>query len=287
MRALTLTEDLIQQILNDVRKQLENSKSMSTDVKYTIPLAKNKLADDEKVQVHFSSRAYYKMKELIKQCSDEIGWDGIVERDPDNNRIFYIEDIIVFPQIVSGATVDTDDDKYAVWLNTLDDDTFNKRRFNGHSHVNMGVTPSSTDMTYREQSIRNIPDFFIFGIFNKRDDHSFSIYDIENNVMYDNDDIDMYIPIPDYTDWAKEVIKSDVTRRYGSGYYANQYNGYGHGGYATPATTTPVATTPATTPAAASPKTDKPKTSTVRNDDYYGDEDVAYWEEYWKARTNS
>ena len=287
MRPLKLTEDHINQILSDVRKQLENSKSMSSDVKYSLPITKTKLKEDEKVQVHFSSAAYYKMKELVKQCTNEIGWDGIVERDPEDSRVFYVEDIIVFPQTVTGATVDTDDDKYAVWLNMLDDETFNKRRFNGHSHVNMGVTPSATDMTYREQSIRNIPDFFIFGIFNKRDEYSFAVYDIENNVMYDNDDIDMYIPIPDYTDWAKDIIKSQVTTKY------QYYGGYHHGQYASPANASKPATpvTPANKPApvvsvgttkpVAAAAENKPVTSTVVNDDY---EDCEYWEKYWQER---
>ena len=167
----------------------------------------------EKAEVHFSQEAYYKMGALIEACDNEIAWDGIVYRDEDNPHIFYVTDIIVYPQEVTGATVTTDDELYLNWLNSLDDETFNHRRFNGHSHVRMGVTPSTTDTTYREQSMLNINDFFIFGIFNKNGAFNFQIYDIENNLIYDNADVTFYTPEPDYSDWAKSVIKEKVKEK--------------------------------------------------------------------------
>ena len=166
---------------------------------------------NQKAEVHFSSAAYYKMNALVAACDKEIAWDGTAFRDEENPNVFYITDIIVYPQMVSGATVDTDDEKYLTWMNSLDDETFNHRRFNGHSHVNMGVTPSGTDTTYREQSILNIKDFFIYGIFNKKGDFNFQIYDVENNIIYDNADVIFYTPEPDYSDWAKEEMLKHVT----------------------------------------------------------------------------
>lgn len=176
----------------------------------------------EKAEVHFSEKAYYKMYALVNGIDKEIAWDGIVERDPEKPHVFYITDIIVYPQIVAAATVETDDEKYIEWMNSLDDDTFNKRRFNGHSHVNMGVTPSSTDMTYREQSLKNVDDFFIYGIFNKKGDFHFEVYDIENNIVYENSDVIFYTPEPDYDPWAKEQIAANITEHkytttYGAG----------------------------------------------------------------------
>ena len=167
----------------------------------------------QKAEVHFSSEAYYKMFALVDACSKEIAWDGIVYRDETNPHVFYVTDIIVYPQIVTGATVNTDDEKYLNWMNSLDDETFNHRRFNGHSHVNMGVTPSGTDTTYREQSILNIKDFFIFGIFNKKQEFNFQIYDVENNIIYDSGDIIFYTPEPDYSDWARQVMADNVTEK--------------------------------------------------------------------------
>lgn len=174
-----------------------------------------KLKNDvtQKAELHFSSAAYYKMLALVAACDKEIAWDGIAYRDEEDANVFYITDIIVYPQMVSGATVETDDIPYMEWMNGLDDETFNHRRFNGHSHVNMGVTPSGTDTTYREQSILNIKDFFIYGIFNKRGDFNFQVYDVENNIIYDNGDVIFYTPEPDYSDWAKEEMLKYVTIR--------------------------------------------------------------------------
>lgn len=213
MRPITLTENIVEEVLASVKSQLLSANFAGASFTYTVPSTSVALKDDEKVQIHFTERAYYKMKELVSQSYNEIAWDGSVERDPDNPRIFTVTDIFVYPQIVSSATVDTDDEKYAAWLMSLDDDVYNKRRFNGHSHVNMGCTPSSTDHQYREQSMRNVKDFFIYGIFNKRNEHTLAVYDIENNVMYDDKDIDMYIPIPDYSGWAKEIIKANISNK--------------------------------------------------------------------------
>ena len=173
------------------------------------------LTDDnnKKAEVHFSSEAYYKMYALVDECDKEIAWDGIVYRDEEDPSVFYVKDIIVYPQKVSGATVETDDEQYLNWLNSLDDETFNHRRFNGHSHVRMATSPSGVDTTYREQSVLNIKDFFIFGIFNKSKSFNFQIYDIENNVIYENGDIIFYTPEPDYSAWAKSVIKEKVTEK--------------------------------------------------------------------------
>lgn len=170
-------------------------------------------ANHEKAEVHFTRTAYYKMWALVDELGKEIAWDGVCTRDPERPNVFTVEDIIVYPQTVTGATVETDDEKYLNWMNGLDDDTFNRRRFNGHSHVNMGVTPSGTDMTYREQCLLNVKDFFVFGIFNKKHDSNFEIYDIENNIVYENKDITFYIPEPDYSGWAKNMIAENVEEK--------------------------------------------------------------------------
>ena len=67
-------------------------------------------------------------------------------------------------------------------------------RFHGHSHVNMHVSPSSVDMEYRRNVVNNCSPFFdnyfyIFIIVNKKGDVSGQVYDMENNVLYETDDI--------------------------------------------------------------------------------------------------
>ena len=90
----------------------------------------------------------------------------------------------------------------------------------------MGVTPSITDENHRSNFIQNVNDFYIFGIFNKKDDFNFIIFDVENNVVYEKDDITYYVPCQPTADWAKEQIKNKVTKKaatYGYGYNNNLY----------------------------------------------------------------
>lgn len=194
------------------------------------------LKEEDKIELVFSETARKKMYYLIQECEKEIAWHGLVERT-DNG--FYVEDIIMFPQNVTGATVTTDDDKYPTWMNTQPNEIFEKIRFHGHSHVNMGVTPSGVDETYQENILRQRmtgfaeeKGFYIFGIFNKEGDYWLNIYDIDNNKLYETDDIKYMVYEPHEQDWAKEQIKEYVTiqtftpayRRYGgTGYYGSHY----------------------------------------------------------------
>lgn len=231
MKPYKITNEYVSDLLENIREQIMKTSIGATEITYKIPFAKT-LTIGEKAEVHFDEVAYHKMKALINNCEKEIAWDGVVSRDEENSKVFWVEDIIVYPQEITATTVDTDDILYPEWLNSLDDDTFNRRRFNGHSHVRMGCTPSGTDRTYRDQSITNVTDFFIYGIFNKTDAHDLEIIDVENNIIYSNADIDMFIPVTPQKDWALEEMKKHITeKKYaaytppanaaGTGYYGN------------------------------------------------------------------
>lgn len=275
MRQLALSKEFIEAKMEEMRKMLTSAKFSTGDISLKFSPEIKKLTGDEKAQVHFSSAAYYKMKELVDQCSDEIAWDGTVVRDENDPKIFYIEDIFMYPQEVTAATVSTDDEKYQLWIQGLDDDTFNKRRFNGHSHVRMGVTPSGTDMTYREESMRNVKDFFIFGIFNKNDAHNLVIYDVENNILYEDSDITMYIPVPDYTDWAKEEIKNNLTKKS----YATTGGRYVNGVYIPYSSTNTPSSTKNDDKKKSGKKEDKPGKTKGTDFDY-----ESYMEDYYRER---
>jgi hypothetical protein len=108
---------------------------------------------------------------------------------------FVIEDIFVYPQEVTGATVTTDQEGYTNWLYEFDDETFSKIRMQGHSHVNMGVSPSTVDNGHREKILDQLDDdmFYAFMIWNKRLDCHTLIYDMANNILYDDKDITVKI----------------------------------------------------------------------------------------------
>lgn len=210
MRKIKLTEMEIRTTLEEAAKKILAASSIPNEFK----IATNpniKLDEKDKIHLIFSETAEKKMHYLIECCSKEVGWHGLVERVEEG---FLIEDIIVFPQEVTSSTVVSDDEKYTKWLLELENDVYNKVRFHGHSHVNMGTTPSLVDTTYQETLLSQFTEgFYIFGIFNKKGDYWLNIYDFDKNILYDKDDIVYEYYEVEEKKWAKEQIKEKLTER--------------------------------------------------------------------------
>lgn len=174
--------------------------------------------DERRATVAFTPTAWAKMYALVDAFNKEVQWHGLVSRLDEST--FVIEDILIFPHVASSTTVVSDQEEYEEWMNNLSDEQFNACRFHGHSHVNMAVSPSVTDLTYRKNIFENfstnpMPDedqFYIFLILNKRREFSGQVYDITENALYETDEIDIEILLDN--DWvsnfildAKEIVK--------------------------------------------------------------------------------
>ncbi len=141
--------------------------------------------------VYFTELAWLKMQTLIKEFDKEVAWHGIAKRGDDASKDeYYITDILVYPQEVTGATVTTDQAKYQTWLMTHEDDVFNNIRMQGHSHVNMGTSPSSVDTALYDRILEQLDDtmFYIFMIWNKKGDKTIKIYDMAKNILFETSD---------------------------------------------------------------------------------------------------
>ena len=68
----------------------------------------------------------------------EIGWHGLA-RKLENNEGYAITNTLLYPQIITATTVNTDQKKYQDWLNAQPDEVFNQIKMQGHSHVSMSV----------------------------------------------------------------------------------------------------------------------------------------------------
>jgi hypothetical protein len=90
----------------------------------------------------------------------------------------------VYPQKVTGVTCEQDDDKMFNFEMSLTTDQVNHKRFQGHSHVNMGVTPSGVDEQFYRDLLTQVNDYFIITITNKREEYTTRFYDIANNIVY-------------------------------------------------------------------------------------------------------
>lgn len=221
----------------------------------TLNFKLKEVKDDRKATITFSAQAYMKIFALVHTYSTEVEWHGVVERTAAD--AFYIKDVLIFPHKVTGATVISDQTEYEKWLDTLDNDTFNALRFHGHSHVNMGVTPSGVDMTYRHNILNNFGTpsatsdlFYIFLIFNKKGDISGEIYDLQNNALYskstNTDEINIVVEdcdwLTDFLDEAKRVVTESYSYN-NTGFGSGGYNGGNYGG-SYGATTTPKTNSP-------------------------------------------
>lgn len=183
-------EQIINKFVEELKDRLDKNNNTNGTFRFAFEL-NGKL--EKKRKLYISPTAYIKMLLLVYNYDSEIGWYGTAERSEDDE--YKIEDVFVYPQTVTGATVDTDEEEFKAWLDGLSDEVFNKLRFNGHSHVNMAVEPSGVDMAGRESDLNSLRenDFQIFMIMNKRRDFTVSIYDRRDNAIYETDDVEIYI----------------------------------------------------------------------------------------------
>lgn len=207
MRHIIMTPATIEEMCKKLREQL-NGAYVGKD-NYTVSVsAKLEIADEDKPTIIVSTEADRKISALVEQCKDEVAWNGTVTYDEDNNT-YYIEDIFVFPQEVTRSTATATDD-YGLWLSQFSDEEFSKLRFHGHSHVNMGVSPSGVDTTFQEDLINTVQDFYIFAIYNKKGDYNVWIYNKVKNLVYETKDIYYDSEATEVIVWADEMIKNFV-----------------------------------------------------------------------------
>ena len=206
-KAIKITQELVDKAVAEFREKLMKIKSTNGTIKYETSLSSKTTT---KAQLTFTDKAVYKMKTLLDSFSGEVGWYGLVDRAGSS---FLVDDILVYPQEVTGATVTTDEKTLSAWYDTLSDDEFNRKRFQGHSHVNFAPSPSGTDIADREIKLAELEDgdFFIFMIINKRMEYTVDIYDTATNTHYETNDVDVVFG-EEAMDFYKnmEVVKTKV-----------------------------------------------------------------------------
>ena len=236
-KIIKLTEEHIERICKAFRDALTTEKLSDGKINFSQSLTTIK----RDATVYFTEMAWIKMQSLVREFDKEVAWHGIARRGDDVSKDeYYITDILVYPQEVTGATVNTDQEKYQNWLMSQDDETFNNIRMQGHSHVNMGVTPSGVDNLLYDRILEQLEDdmFYIFMIWNKRQEKTIKIYDLSKNVLFETSDctvkiLDDTIGLESFMKDAKEKVKE---------------NTYSYTSYTWPSNKT-VSTTPTTTTA--------------------------------------
>ena len=189
-KSLINLEPVREQVRAKILEKYDSTIYMNTssvDIKIDVKeILEQYIADKqlEEPKVYITAEAYVKLRKLVDATTTEIGWYGTVTKMPGFESVFVIDDILVYPQTVTGATCVQDDDRVFEFELNLSTDQVNRKRFHGHSHVNMGVTPSGVDEQFYQDILTQVDDYFIVMITNKSGAYYTRFYDMQNNILY-------------------------------------------------------------------------------------------------------
>ena len=189
-KSLINLEPVREQVRAKLLEKYDSTTYMNTssvDIKVDVKeILEQYIADKqlEEPKVYITAEAYVKLRKLVDDTTTEIGWYGTVTKMPGFESVFVIDDILVYPQTVTGATCVQDDDRVFEFELNLSTDQVNRKRFHGHSHVNMGVTPSGVDEQFYQDILTQVDDYFIVMITNKSGAYYTRFYDMQNNILY-------------------------------------------------------------------------------------------------------
>lgn len=230
MKPYKISDAILKNIQKEFQKALKKYKSTNTTFQFNYT---PKLSSTKRIKIYCLPTAWCKIITLVQKTETEIAWHMLIEKVSKTQYI--ITDILVYPQTVTGATVNTDDTKYALWVNSIPDKEFETMKGQGHSHVNMGVSPSSVDTSYYTSLLQTMQKgFYLFMITNKKGDMFLQLIDIDNNTIYENTDIIFEIASKQWyqNKWYTEMMKNiKHTASFSSTFNKStdrEYHGYGY-----------------------------------------------------------
>ena len=138
--------------------------------------------------VYINRSALNKMFIYTDEVPDEVGWLGTVQK-VDNS--YHVTDVFLFDQQVHGATTEITPEgltEFAEELLQRSDgvEIWNSMRLWGHSHVNMGISPSGQDNKQMEDFSQIGHDFFLRLICNKKGELGIDVYDYKLGIEFHN-----------------------------------------------------------------------------------------------------
>lgn len=238
-KTIKVTPEVIEKVREEFNTYLERAKASNGKISFSKDLG----TVTRPATVYFTEIAWIKMQSLVQQCETEIGWHGIAKRGDDPTKDeYFISDIVVYPQKVTGSTVNPDQEAYEGWLNEFDDETFMNIRMQGHSHVNFSTTPSGTDENFYRSILNQLDDsmFYIFLIYNKKGECTYKIYDMAKNVLFETADVTVKISEDGLgiarflQDANSKVVRETYTNKSVYGYSGSKYGtdpNYSKSGY--------------------------------------------------------
>jgi hypothetical protein len=190
--------------------------------------------------------ALQKMGCYVALCDKEIGWLGTARMLKSGN--IAVEDVYLFEQEVASTTCEINPAGLAKFADELvrqdgGVEIYNNIRLWGHSHVNMGVSPSGQDDTQLKFFKDSGHDWFLRVIANKDGRMEFTLADFTHGMWIKDIAWEIYSPA---MDGLKDQIKKEIDEKvslitysygnsgtWGSGrsYDDDYYHGTGATGY--------------------------------------------------------
>lgn len=249
-RQITFSKEQAKEMADELISELMKGRFIDGDIKFQ----KSPPKSNEKATIIFTDIAWMKHRALLDMCSKEVAWHGVAERVEGEENTYRISDILVYPQTVTAAFVDMDTEKYAKWIqDNMGDERFDHLYMQAHSHVDMGVNPSGTDLQHQSGILDMLgkDSFYIFMIYNKRLNRYIRIFDMRKNLVFENEDVS--VTISGLTGFAAEVT-SNVQERS----YQYNYGGFRDGDWRGLSTPTPANGGVKTAPFDSAKPTEKP-----------------------------
>lgn len=172
----------------------------------------------------FKPEVLVKMETYVQgSSSDEIGWLGIV--DDLGSHKYLCSQVYAPLQEVHGATTEITAEGLVDLAERLVPSQVESLRLWGHSHVNMGVSPSSQDREQMSLFISNGMPWFFRIICNKKGDMGVTFFDYENGYYITACPWDVYNPV----DTSEIVAEAETEMKENVRQFAKQYVGNGWG----------------------------------------------------------
>ena len=142
-------------------------------------------------RVSFTQKALDKMGAYVGLMSQEIAWMSTVERVGPSQ--FVITDCHLFGQAVHATTAEIDPEKLGELVHEILRENpadginiVNSLKAWGHSHVNMGTSPSGQDDRQMDDFAQTVGDYMIRVIANKKGDIRVCLWDYESGLIYED-----------------------------------------------------------------------------------------------------
>ena len=206
--------------------------TMTTSKSNTI---KYRILNQERVKVpkiFIGANALETIAKIPHLFDSEVSWFLEVEQHSDIDYEI-LPMVHVAEHTVSAVTIDIPAESYGdMMLDILDnegDSAYQQVRCWAHSHVDMAVGPSGTDLAQMESFCSDAPNikFYIMLIANKRGDIRLDFYDLVENLVFEG--LQYTTEVPTLNKLLLERFKGKVTVK--QAYRGSSYSGWTQNGY--------------------------------------------------------